>query len=313
MSQMIRRCVIVGGAGGVGGMFASLLAGAGVDVCLMDRNRSTVNYKLVQCDITSPTPEAMSVIKMADMVMLALPEKAAICALAIVGHLMKPESLLAHTLSVQGPIATKVSTLGLSLEVVGLNPMFAPSLSIVGRPVAAIIQNDGPRVAELLGWLSDWGARVVRLDAVEHDQLVAAMQALTHASVISFGMALASLNVDIVKLSSLAPPPHATLLALLARISSGTPEVYWDVQTANQQAPMARDALVHAVDRLNAVTTDESAFGDFIDLLGEIRGVLGTELASYQELCAFIFNGSQSLLNQPSQNGNVSSPSPTHR
>ncbi|KGE18887.1 prephenate dehydrogenase dimerization domain-containing protein [Paenibacillus wynnii] len=294
MSQMIRRCVIVGGTGGIGGMFATLLAEAGVEVCLIDQNYLIVNFELLQCDITSPTPAAISVIRMADMVILALPERVAMNALAIVSNLMKPESLLAHTLSVQLPIATKIDYLGISLEVVGLNPMFAPNLSIVGRPVAAIIHNEGPRVAELLQLLSDVGARVVRIDAEEHDQLVAAMQALTHASIISFGLALSTLNVDIAKLSLLAPPPHSTMLALLARISSGTPEVYWDVQTANQQASMARIALVNAIHRLNALTTNESALDDFIDLLSETREVLGNEITSYQDLCALIFNGSQS-------------------
>ncbi|WP_410514537.1 prephenate dehydrogenase/arogenate dehydrogenase family protein [Paenibacillus sp. BR2-3] len=298
MSQKLRRCVIVGGAGGVGGMFATLLARSGVEVCVIDMTPPAVELQFEQCDITAPTKKASAAIKTADMVVLALPESVALRAVAFVGTAMKPEALLAHTLSVQSPIAADVRALGLPLEVIGLNPMFAPSLSIVGRPVAVIIQNDGPRTGELLRLLSDWGGRVVRLGAEEHDQLVAAMQALTHAAVLSFGLALAGLNVDIAKLSSLAPPPHATLLALLARISSGTPEVYWDVQSANHRAPAARAALAGAIERLNAAAKDESAF---IDMLREAREVLGTELAPYQELCARIFNGPLSQLSRTAQ------------
>ena len=55
--------------------------------------------------------------------------------------------------------------------------------------------------------------------------------------------ALAELDIDIADLDRIAPPPHAALLSLLARITSGAPEVYWDVQAANPYAPAARHAL----------------------------------------------------------------------
>lgn len=296
MNHLIRRCVIVGGAGEVGLMFAELLSGLDVEVCLIDRNYSNPSFEFLVCDIMVPTPEVGAAIQQADLVILALPEQVAIQAVSIVGNQMKSSSLLAHTLSVQVPITKQIDALNLSLEVVGLNPMFAPSLGMESRPIASIIVNNGPRVAELLESLTKRGACVVRLDAEEHDQLVAAMQALTHASILAFGLALANLKIDMAKLTALAPPPHATMLALLARISSGTPEVYWDVQTANKQAANARKALTDAIKRLDTVTADESAFNEFTSLLSEVRGVMGNELTPYQELCAFIFNESRPFL-----------------
>ncbi|WP_310551579.1 prephenate dehydrogenase dimerization domain-containing protein [Paenibacillus glufosinatiresistens] len=296
MTRLLRRCVIAGGTGSVGSMFAALLAKAGAEVSLIDLHFSAVKYKLVQCDITSPTPEAAAAIQSADLVMLSLPEEAALHAVFLVSRLMKSDSLLVHTLSVQKPMALEIEALGISQEVVGLNPMFAPDLGIAGRPVAAIIRNEGPRAAELLDLLSGLGGRVERLEAEEHDGLVAAMQALTHASILSFGLALSALHVDIAKLSALAPPPHSTLLALLARISSGTPEVYWDVQTANPNASTARSMLIAAADRLHVLTTAESAFHDFTDVLNNIREMFGDELASYQALCSSIFKGSSRIL-----------------
>ncbi|WHH54295.1 prephenate dehydrogenase/arogenate dehydrogenase family protein [Bacillus paralicheniformis] len=205
MSQEIRQCVIAGGAGGVGGMFADLLEESGVEVCIIDMNPPSVRRQFMKCDITVPTPQAKDKIQKADMVMLALPETAALQAVKVVGTLMKPDSLLAHTLSVQSPIFNKIHALGLPFESIGLNPMFAPSLSIVGRPVAVIVQNDGPKGSHLIQMILDWKGRPVLLEAEEHDQLAAALQALTHAAILTFGLALAELDVDIAKLGSLAP------------------------------------------------------------------------------------------------------------
>ena len=121
MSQKIRQCVIAGGAGGVGGMFADLLERSGVEVCIIDMNPPSVRRQFMKCDITVPTPQAKDKIQKADMVMLALPETAALQAVKVVGSFMKPDSLLTHTLSVQSPIFKKIHSLGLPFESIGLN------------------------------------------------------------------------------------------------------------------------------------------------------------------------------------------------
>lgn len=300
MSQELRRCVVVGGTGAVGGMFASLLIGSGAEVCVIDIQSPATAVQFERSDITNPAPNVRTAIKTADLVLLAVPERVALAAIALVAAEMRQEALLAHTLSVQSPIATVVRSLELRIQMVGLNPMFAPSLDIAGRPVTATILNDGPRVSELLRLVSAWGGRVVRLEAEEHDRITAATQVLTHAAVLAFGLALADLDVDITLLSTLAPPPHAALLALLARIVSGTPEVYWDIQSANPQAPLARAALASGLDRLITSTKEEAAFAA---VQQEGRKVLGTELERYQHACAQIFNGPLSLPTRTSQEG----------
>lgn len=292
MSQQLQHCVVVGGTGAVGGMFASLLIGSGAEVYVIDTHSPATTVQFEHSDITNPTSNVRTAIKMADLVLLAVPEHVALAAIAPVAAEMRQEALLAHTLSVQSPIATVVRSLELRIQIVGLNPMFAPSLGMTGRPVTATILNDGPRVSELLRLVSAWGGRVVRLEAEEHDRITAATQVLTHAAVLAFGLALADLDVNITLLSTLAPPPHAALLALLARIVSGTPEVYWDIQSGNPQAPLARAALASSLDRLITSTQEEAAFAA-VQQKG--RKVLGTELERYQRTCAQIFNGLLSL------------------
>ena len=121
--------------------------------------------------------------------------------------------------------------------------------------------------------------------ADQHDRVAAAAQALTHAAVIGFGAALAELDVDIADLDRMGPPPHTALLSLLARIASGAPQVYWDVQAANPHAPAARRALARGVSQLAGVVEDgdRAAFGDLLDRL---CGVLGPLQGAYRERSA---------------------------
>jgi hypothetical protein len=105
--------------------------------------------------------------------------------------------------------------------------------------------------------------------------------------VLAFGMALDALDVDLAELAEIAPPPHVTMLALLARITSGAPEVYWDVQAANPLAPDARRALADGARRLASLVDDgEPAFEA---QLGRLRGMFGPRLGDYADLCARSF------------------------
>ena len=277
------RCVIAGG-GAVGRLFADLLSAAGGDVLVVDR---AAGPGQVVGDITAGGPGLAAELAAADVVVLAVPEPVALAALAPVAAAMTPGALLVDTLSVKSRYAAAVSDLPADVEVLSLNPMFAPALGFDGRPVAAVELRDGPRTQALIRLLSAAGARVVPVAADRHDRLAAATQALTHATVLAFGAALAALDVTAEELAALAPPPHATLLALLARIAGGTPEVYWDVQSANPFAQHARAALCTAVSTVDiAVDKGED---EFTDLMMAARAVLGDRLPEYGERCARLF------------------------
>ncbi|PPK65668.1 prephenate dehydrogenase/arogenate dehydrogenase family protein [Actinokineospora auranticolor] len=279
------RCLVVGGAGAVGGLFVDLLAGTGARVVRVD---TAPGPDRITGDITAPDDALAAEVAAADAVLLAVPEPVALAALEWVAAALSPGALLVDTLSVKSGYAAATADLRSDVELLGLNPMFAPALGFAGRPVAAVAPRGGPRGAALLGLVEAAGARVVPVTAERHDRLAAASQALTHAAVLSFGAALAELGVTADELATIAPPPHATLLALLARIAGGTPEVYWDVQAANPHAAAARTALAagaRAVD--TAVAKGEDAF---TDLLADARAVLGSRLPEYGAHCARLFD-----------------------
>jgi prephenate dehydrogenase len=274
-------------------MFARVLLDAGATVCVVDTMSSGDHVaggpqSFAQGDISALDGRLIAMLADAQIVILAVPQDVALAAVTGVAGAMTPGALLLDTLSVKCPIVAALEVHAAELEVLSLNPMFAPSLGIDGRPVAAVVVHDGPRGRVLLEVIEQSGGRVVELGADEHDALAATTQALTHAVVLAFGLALGDLDVDVGELGAVAPPPHTTLLALLARITSGAPETYWDVQAANAHAVRARGALASGLRRLADVVDagDAEAFAGIID---ELRGVLGDERDHYREICAQIF------------------------
>jgi 7-keto-8-aminopelargonate synthetase-like enzyme/prephenate dehydrogenase len=282
--------VVVGG-GGVGSMFAALLGDAGDRVCVIDRApRPTPRPGEVfeQGDITAPTRRVLDELRDAELVVLALPEDVALAAVEIVSSAMRPGALLVDTSSVKTAICDAMRTRAAHLEGLGLNPMFAPSLDPAGRPIAAVVVRGGPRTTRLLELLAERGGRIVELTADQHDRLTAAAQALPHAAILAFGAALAELDVDLRELERIAPPPCATLLALLARIVSGPPEVYWQIQIANPGAEAAREGLAASLGGLIAAA-DRRDGEAFAGLLRAGRRALGERVPAYRERCAAMF------------------------
>ncbi|MFE6054259.1 prephenate dehydrogenase/arogenate dehydrogenase family protein [Kitasatospora sp. NPDC056446] len=294
-SDARERSVVIGGAGQVGRLFTELLSGAGAVTVIDPRARpgsAPAGVRLIAEEAGGPRAATRAALAAAGTVVLALPESAALAVVAPVAAAMGPGALLVDTLSVKTAIAERVLVLAArhGLEALGVNPMFGPALGFPGRPVAAVPLRPGARTDRFLALLAGAGARVVRLDAGRHDRAVASMQAATHAAVLAFGQALAVLGPEADVLVGLAPPPHLVMLALLARICSGEPEVYWDVQAGNPLAERARTGLADGLARLSAVIgrADEAGFRA---LLAETGGFLGPHREELAARCAALFDG----------------------
>ncbi|MDX8148910.1 prephenate dehydrogenase dimerization domain-containing protein [Lentzea sp. BCCO 10_0061] len=271
-------------------MFTEVLARAGVSVCVVDPSPPAATppgVRWVDGDIRAPGDAVRAEVSRAELLLLAVPEPVAVAAVPVLADLLPEKALLADTLSVKERMATALRGFP-DRQAVSLNPMFAPALGMRGRPVVSVVFHDGPLVDELLELVGESGGRVVRMEALQHDRLAAISQALTHATVLAFGHALHTLDADVEELIAVAPPPHATLLALLARIASGTPEVYWDVQSGNPLVSDAHDALAGGVEHVRNIVRSSNG-ADFERLLLDVGDVLGGRLQYLQGMCAQLF------------------------
>jgi prephenate dehydrogenase len=279
------RCVVAGGAGAVGGLMVDLLLGAGADVLVVDVAPPLAGRAHVRCDIGAMDSRVLAEIRRAGIVVLAVPERVALAALPSLAPELQPGSLLVDTLSVKTGVVAALAAHAAHLEAVSVNPMFAPASGFDGRAVAAVVVHDGPRVRALLDAVGRRGAQVAEVGADEHDRIAAVTQALTHAVVLSFGLALDELGVTVGDVVTLATPPHVTLLALLARVASGEPATYWDVQAGNPHAPRARAALAAGL----ATLVGASGREDFAALLERANATLSADRETYAHLCEELF------------------------
>jgi prephenate dehydrogenase len=282
---MIRQSVVLGGGGAVGRLFTGLLRDGG-PVTPVDR-AGDGRAGLLPVDATRPGADLAGALAAADVVVLALPHGVAVPAARAARPFLRPGTLLVDTLSVKRDIVPALAELARAgdLEAVSVNPMFAPPVGFAGQPVAVIEVRGGPHGRWLSDRMAARGARPVAVrDAAEHDTLTAALQVATHASVLAFGVALAGLGVAPATLVELAPPPHRTMLALLARIVAGNPEVYREIQHDHPAAPRVRAELRAGLARLDGPAED---FAALLDGLTRWYGASRTELAAH---CAALFD-----------------------
>ena len=290
--QGINRAVVVGGSGAVGALLVERLAAAGVSgLHVVDKRspKAPSHATWVRDDICMPGDQSVGLIESADLVILATPEEVAIAGLRALLPRMQRGSLLVDTLSVKSRFAQALQAIGTQAELLGINPMFAPSLGFAGRSVVAVPYVAAERADAFLDFIRSQGSDVVRLSAEEHDRACAALQVATHAAVLSFGIALRAINYDLAAAARIAPPPHRTLLALLARIVSGDPEVYREIQVANPFAAEMRAQLVAAHRRLDA-TIDNGSAEAFNQLVVDLRSIFADAGIDYAQLCARLFD-----------------------
>ena len=182
---------------------------------------------------------------------------------------MSPGALWVDTLSVKTEICQRLEGANKSIEILSVNPMCAPSLSLIGQNVAVVEISKGRLGVRFERLLSTWGARLIRLTAQEHDHNAALVQAATHAAILAFGLALRRSNYDIQEAWLMSTPPHRLLLWLLRRIVSGSAETYWDIQAANPYSSGLRDQMASSITELKTLV-DSGCFESFRAALTEL-------------------------------------------
>ena len=291
--------VIVGGCGAIGTMFAGMMTGSDLHVVSVDRvepspEREIASVSYMTGNISAPNESIGRELARADMVMLALPEQVIRSSLGYVANAMRPGSLLVETSSVKSRVTSDMCAAAHRVEAIGLNPMFSPSAGADGRPVAVVTSHDGPIGRGLIQLMIEWGMVPVQVEAEYHDRITAATQVATHAAILALGLTLIDLDVDIEDLVKLATPPHMALLAMLARIVSAAPEVYWDIQAANPRAQLARQLLGENISELGALLAGEDEDG-FVTSLGKIRGFLDPHTSNLDDVCIRVYSQLQAL------------------
>lgn len=247
------HAVIVGASGAFGRLFSSMLGRDGFQLTGIDTVAGdAAGERLVRCDATALSADARAALATADVVVVSLPEVAAVAAAEGLLAAMRDDALWVDLVAVKGRIVPVLERASRPCERMSIHPIFAPQSGFAGQSVLRIDVDARERAEAFSELLVAWGARVTPIDASTHDRHLASVQATTHAALLAFAAALDELDYDVERGVALGTKPHRVLLTVLARVLSFQPDAYWEVQESNPHAVEARAALrrgLEAIDR----------------------------------------------------------------
>jgi len=181
----VRRVAVIGAAGGMGSMFASLLEEFGQEV--------------VRCDPALPaSPHPAAAAAAADAVLLSVPIDATEAVARTVAPRVREDGLLLDVTSVKtGPVRAMLE--GSRCEVIGMHPLFGPKVhSLQGQRIVLVparVREHSAHAAWLRTILAARGLELVETDAESHDRAMGVVQVLTHFTTEVMGLALARLGM----------------------------------------------------------------------------------------------------------------------
>lgn len=210
----IKKIVVVGGRGKLGGLFARYLSNSGYRVEILDRD---------------DWQQAVQIIEGANMVLVSVPITVTESVIEKLQPYLHPEMLLADLTSVKTAPMAKMMEVHQG-AVVGLHPMFGPDIASMAKQVIAVCEG---RYPERYQWLLDqfyiWGVRLYQVTPQEHDHSMTYIQALRHFSTFANGLHLSQQPVQLKNLLALSSPIYRLELAMIGRLFAQDPALYADI------------------------------------------------------------------------------------
>ncbi|MFA6372948.1 MAG: prephenate dehydrogenase/arogenate dehydrogenase family protein [Methanothrix sp.] len=243
--------LILGGTGETGSWFARYFKEKGFDVAVWGPSgkvevaeRLGVRY----------AKDMMAEVEKSDIVLVSVLIEKTVEIIREVAPHMHPGSLIMDVTSIKsGPVRAMKTYAPKGVEVLGTHPMFGPTMpalrgqTIILTPVEG---KTGKWLSIMQSLFQTDGAHVEILDAEEHDEIMAVVQALTHFAYIGIGAALRTLDFDVQRSRRFMSPVYETMIDFVGRILDQNPELYASIQK-NPKAAVVRQTFVAECMRLS--------------------------------------------------------------
>ncbi|MBE2893752.1 bifunctional chorismate mutase/prephenate dehydrogenase [Spirabiliibacterium falconis] len=210
----IRKIVIVGGAGKLGGLFSRYLTLSGYHCEHLERN---------------DWAHAGAILQDADVVIVSVPIHDTIAVIEQLQPHLQENMLLLDLTSVKARPLAKMLEVHQG-AVVGLHPMFGPDIPSFAKQVVVCCEGRKPeQYAWLLEQIQIWGAIIYHTDAAAHDKNMTYVQALRHFSTFVNGLHLSQQPVELAQLLALSSPIYRLELAMIGRLFAQDGALYADI------------------------------------------------------------------------------------
>ncbi|WP_439258750.1 bifunctional chorismate mutase/prephenate dehydrogenase [Lonepinella sp. BR2930] len=210
----IKKIVVVGGNGKLGGLFVRFLRLSGYVVDILGRQ---------------DWQSADQILANSDVVIVCVPIANTLETIERLQPYLTENMLLTDLTSVKRQPLHKMLEVHHG-AVVGLHPMFGPDIASMAKQV--VVRCDG-RYPKRYQWLLDqiaiWGAKIYQVDAAEHDHSMTYIQALRHFSTFANGLHLSKQPVKLANLLALSSPIYRLELAMIGRLFAQDGGLYADI------------------------------------------------------------------------------------
>ena len=182
---------IIGGTGKMGQLFAPVFERAGYKVLVSGRSTALTNEKLADtCDI----------------VIVSVPIRDTVRIIGGIAPLMRENQLLCDFTSLKvGPVAAMLRS---KAEVIGLHPMFGPTVSSISGQTIVVCpaRTTDAALSNLTAVFTREGAVCTVTTPEEHDRMMAVVQGLTHFVTICMADSIRRMGIDIQKTEEFIEP-----------------------------------------------------------------------------------------------------------
>jgi chorismate mutase / prephenate dehydrogenase len=267
-----KRALIIGGRGKMGGWFAEFLASQGFRVAVADPQGAQPGFDLIVDWQADPLDF--------DLIVLATPLSDTADLLHALAR-RKPRGLVFDLGSLKTPLRAGLDSLvKAGCRVTSLHPMFGPDTDLLsGRHVIFIDLGNAEALAEAQELFAPTMAERVVMDLDEHDRLVAYVLGLSHALNIAFFTALADSGEAAPRLAKMSSTTFDSQLDVASRVAAESPDLYFEIQSANEYGGESLAALQTAVERLLAAVKTKN-LGEFTALMNRGRAYLDVRAAA---------------------------------
>ncbi|MCX6677761.1 MAG: prephenate dehydrogenase/arogenate dehydrogenase family protein [Methanothrix sp.] len=273
--------LILGGTGETGSWFARYFKELDFDVAVWGPSGKVEVAERLGVRFAE---DMMAEVENSDIVLVSvLIEKTEAVIREVAPH-MHPGSLIMDVTSIKsGPVKAMKTFAPKGVEVLGTHPMFGPTMaSLAGQTIifTPVEGKTGKWQSIMRSLFESDGAHVEILDAEEHDEIMAVVQALTHFAYIGIGAALHTLDFDVERSRRFMSPVYEIMIDFVGRILDQNPELYASIQK-NPKAAAVRQTFVAECMRLceKADAGDLEGFKQIMKEAAEHYGVTKEAMA----------------------------------
>lgn len=235
------RAICIIGAGAFGRLCGQLI-----------KNQFNVRY--FDPFITTQNDQAVEMVEASDLYkfkryIIAVPIRHFETALLHLGPYLSPNDLVVDTCSVkEEPARLMRLHLPSNIRCVGLHPLFGPQSAKLGLPgqLVAVCPVRSSRTYKIEIFLESLGLKVVKCTPREHDEEMAAVQALTHL----VGRAISNLPLTSYKLRTTS---FERLMDLRDIVANDSFEMFLSIQNDNSYSGPLIDTFVKQINSLHKV------------------------------------------------------------